>query len=132
MEMLVRRSMITQPRALIKRTPDDRVRAIAKAMGLTIVIWTEGYDTAGKPIPNSPKLETTHAYNSTDWSINTSGNSQDLFNGYKKMLDSFPTLDMGVISLQHDWYQATVDLAVGYFWPAAYVVFILFAELKVN
>ncbi|KAG8684230.1 chitin deacetylase, partial [Ceratobasidium sp. 423] len=32
---------------------------------------------------------------------------------------TLPTLNNGVISLQHDWYQGTVDLAVGYFLPAA-------------
>ena len=39
--------------------------------------------------------------------------------GYNKMLETLPTLNDGVISLQHDWYQGTVDLAVGYFLPAA-------------
>ncbi|KAG9090829.1 chitin deacetylase [Ceratobasidium sp. UAMH 11750] len=79
---------------------DDRVRAIAKAMGLTPVIWTDGFDT-------------------DDWSVNSGSLSTDLFNGYTKMLDALPNQPAGVISLQHDWYQGTVDLAVGYFLPAA-------------
>ncbi|KAG8720528.1 chitin deacetylase [Ceratobasidium sp. 395] len=79
---------------------DDRVRAIAKGMGLTPVIWTDGFDT-------------------DDWSVNSGGISTDLFNGYTKMLDALPNQPAGVISLQHDWYQGTVDLAVGYFLPAA-------------
>ncbi|KAG8743493.1 chitin deacetylase [Ceratobasidium sp. 414] len=79
---------------------DDRVRAIAKAMGLTPIIWTDGFDT-------------------DDWTINSGGLSTNLLNGYTKMLDALPNQPAGVISLQHDWYQGTVDLAVGYFLPAA-------------
>ncbi|KAJ1307055.1 hypothetical protein OPQ81_008034 [Rhizoctonia solani] len=79
---------------------DDRVRAIAKGLGLTPVIWSEGFDT-------------------DDWSVNSGGVSTQLMEGYNKMLETLPTLNNGVISLQHDWYQGTVDLAVGYFLPAA-------------
>lgn len=79
---------------------DDRVRAIAKGMNLIPVIWTEAFDTE-------------------DWSVNSGAISTDLMAGYNKMLDTLPTLSNGVISLQHDWYQGTVDLALGYFLPAA-------------
>ncbi|CAE7208393.1 unnamed protein product [Rhizoctonia solani] len=79
---------------------DDRVRAIAKGLGMTPVIWTEGFDT-------------------DDWSVNSGGVSTQLMDGYNKMLETLPTLNTGVVSLQHDWYQGTVDLAVGYFLPAA-------------
>ncbi|QRV74390.1 chitin deacetylase [Ceratobasidium sp. AG-Ba] len=79
---------------------DDRVRAIAKGLGLTPVIWTDGFDT-------------------DDWSVNSGSISTDLFNDYTKMLDALPNQSTGVISLQHDWYQQTADLAVGYFLPAA-------------
>lgn len=79
---------------------DDRVRAIAKGLGLTPAIWTEGFDT-------------------NDWSVNSGGVSTDLMNSYNQMLETLPTLNTGVVSLQHDWYQGTVDLAVGYFLPAA-------------
>ncbi|ELU37179.1 chitin deacetylase [Rhizoctonia solani AG-1 IA] len=78
----------------------DRVRAIAKGLGMTPVIWTQGFDT-------------------DDWSVNSGGVATELMNGYSKMLETLPTLNNGVISLQHDWYQATVDLAVGHFLPAA-------------
>ncbi|EUC60811.1 carbohydrate esterase family CE10 polysaccharide deacetylase, putative [Rhizoctonia solani AG-3 Rhs1AP] len=79
---------------------DDRVRAIAKGLGMIPVIWSEGFDT-------------------DDWSVNSGGVSTTLMEGYNKMLETLPTLNNGVISLQHDWYQGTVDLAVGYFLPAA-------------
>ncbi|KAF8594336.1 glycoside hydrolase/deacetylase [Ceratobasidium sp. AG-I] len=79
---------------------DDRVRAVAKGMGLIPVIWTEAFDT-------------------NDWSVNSGALSTDLMAGYTKMLETLPTLPNGVISLQHDWYQETTDLAVGYFLPAA-------------
>ncbi|CAE6359552.1 unnamed protein product [Rhizoctonia solani] len=79
---------------------DDRVRAIAKGLGMTPVIWTQGFDT-------------------DDWSVNSGGVATELMNGYSKMLETLPTLNDGVISLQHDWYQGTVDLAVGHFLPAA-------------
>ncbi|CAE6502235.1 unnamed protein product [Rhizoctonia solani] len=79
---------------------DDRVRAIAKGLGMTPVIWSEGFDT-------------------DDWSVNSGGVSTQLMEGYNKMLETLPTLNNGVVSLQHDWYQGTVDLAVGYFLPAA-------------
>ncbi|CAE6475949.1 unnamed protein product [Rhizoctonia solani] len=79
---------------------DDRVRAIAKGLGMTPVIWSQGFDT-------------------DDWSVNSGGVSTQLMEGYNKMLETLPTLNTGVISLQHDWYQGTVDLAVGYFLPAA-------------
>jgi hypothetical protein len=55
----------------------------------------------------------------TDWSVNSGGISTDLMNGYTKMLDMLGDYPTGVVSLQHDWYQGTVDLAVGYFLPAA-------------
>ncbi|CAE6441615.1 unnamed protein product [Rhizoctonia solani] len=79
---------------------DDRVRAIAKGLGMIPVIWTQGFDT-------------------DDWSVNSGGVATKLMEGYNKMLETLPTLSDGVISLQHDWYQGTVDLAVGHFLPAA-------------
>ncbi|CAE7056042.1 unnamed protein product, partial [Rhizoctonia solani] len=83
---------------------DDRVRAICKAMNLTPVMWT----TEGE-------LQ----YDSNDWRINDgSQTGPQLLQTFNSLLDRASNLNTGFVSLQHDLYAQTVNMAVGYFLPA--------------
>ncbi|EUC59077.1 chitin deacetylase [Rhizoctonia solani AG-3 Rhs1AP] len=83
---------------------DDRVRAICKAMNLTPVMWT----TEGE-------LQ----YDSNDWRVNDgSQTGPQLLQTFNSLLDRASQLNTGFVSLQHDLYAQTVNMAVGYFLPA--------------
>ncbi|KAF8757810.1 Polysaccharide deacetylase [Rhizoctonia solani] len=83
---------------------DDRVRAICKAMNLTPVMWT----TEGE-------LQ----YDSNDWRVNDgSQTGPQLLATFNSLLDRASQLNTGFVSLQHDLYAQTVNMAVGYFLPA--------------
>ncbi|KAF8605852.1 hypothetical protein BDV93DRAFT_604872 [Ceratobasidium sp. AG-I] len=83
---------------------DDRVRAICKAMNLVPVLWT----TEGE-------LQ----YDSNDWRVNDgSFTGPQLLSEFNKLLDRASSLNTGFVSLQHDLYAQTVNLAVGYLLPA--------------
>jgi peptidoglycan/xylan/chitin deacetylase (PgdA/CDA1 family) len=83
---------------------DDRVRAICKAMNLTPVMWT----TEGE-------LQ----YDSNDWHVNDgSQTGPQLLTAFNQLLDRASSLSTGFVSLQHDLYAQTVNLAVGYLLPA--------------
>lgn len=89
---------------------DDRVRWIASQMGLTPIIWTS--ITANG---------TTTNFDTNDWHISggtaTGASSLETFD---TILNTYvPQLDTGFIVLEHDLYQQTVDLAVGYVLPQA-------------
>ncbi|KAG6902574.1 hypothetical protein C0995_014580 [Termitomyces sp. Mi166 len=78
---------------------DDRVRAIALAMGLVPIMWTR---TPG------------------DWKV--AGGmvaGPDSFATFQNILSNATVIDTGFIVLQHDLYQITVDLAIGYTLNAA-------------
>jgi hypothetical protein len=84
---------------------DDRVRAIAMAMGLTPIIWTGSGDTE---------------FDTDDWQVPaglTTGPGSVA--AFKNITQQAAQLDTGFIVLEHDLYQETVDLSVGYFLPAA-------------
>jgi len=84
---------------------DDRVRAIALAMGLRPIIWTS-YEN--------------NNFDSNDWKIyggTATGNSS--LESFETILAEAQDLDTGFIVLEHDLYEATVDLAVGYILPMA-------------
>lgn len=85
---------------------DDRVRAIAAQMGLTPIMWTR---FEGK------------AFDTTDWNIpGGQANGETALSKFEAIIDEMaPKLDTGFIVLEHDLYQQTVDLAVGYFLPLA-------------
>lgn len=85
---------------------DDRVRAIAAQMGLTPIMWSR-YE--GK------------AFDTTDWNIpGGQANGETALSKFESILEEMaPKLDTGFIVLEHDLYQQTVDLAVGYFLPMA-------------
>ncbi|KAI0091471.1 hypothetical protein BDY19DRAFT_885530 [Irpex rosettiformis] len=80
---------------------DDRVRAIATAMGLTTSIWTA--------TPSGGKFDT------NDWQV-AGGNENAIqqYLNFQSILGNASLLDTGFIVLQHDLFEITVDLAVGY------------------
>ncbi|KAG9100896.1 chitin deacetylase [Ceratobasidium sp. 370] len=83
---------------------DDRVRAICKAMNLVPVLWT----TEGE-------LQ----YDSNDWRVNDgSASGAKLLSDFNSLLGRASSLNTGFVSLQHDLYAQTVNMAVGYFLPA--------------
>ncbi|KZW00658.1 glycoside hydrolase/deacetylase [Exidia glandulosa HHB12029] len=85
---------------------DDRVRAIALAMGLTPVIWT--VSSAGV------------SFDTFDWEVpGAVVSASQAINQFETLLTTASQLDSGFIVLEHDLYQQTVDLAVGYFLPSA-------------
>lgn len=100
---------VTGATTLTMRPPygdiDDRVRAIAMAMDLTPVIWTGvGQDE----------------FDTSDWRIpGGTANGTSSYAAFNKILAKATTLNTGFIVLQHDLYQETVDLAVGYILPDA-------------
>ncbi|KAL4245229.1 hypothetical protein ABKN59_010018 [Abortiporus biennis] len=84
---------------------DDRVRAISLAMGLTPIIWTRfnGF-----------------AFDTNDWQVaagNVNGIQQ--MTTFENILGNATNMDTGFVVLQHDLFEITVDLAVGYTIPAA-------------
>jgi hypothetical protein len=85
---------------------DDRVRAISLAMGLVPIIWTR--------TPSAGQFDT------NDWRVAgglVTGN--DSFTAFEAILGNASLIDTGFIVLEHDLYQITVDLAVGYTLNAA-------------
>ncbi|KAI9636971.1 uncharacterized protein MKK02DRAFT_37340 [Dioszegia hungarica] len=89
---------------------DDRVRAIAAQMGLTPIIWTS-------IVANGTRTN----FDTTDWNIpGGTANGQSSLSRFNQILNTYvPQLDSGFIVLEHDLYQQSVDLAVGYILPQA-------------
>ncbi|EJD55139.1 glycoside hydrolase/deacetylase [Auricularia subglabra TFB-10046 SS5] len=84
---------------------DDRVRAIARAMGLTAIMWTTNHG---------------RAFDTEDWQIpGGMVNGDDVVSNFKEILETAPTLDTGFIVLEHDLYPQTVEIAAGYIIPEA-------------
>jgi len=81
------------------------VRAIGTAMGLTAIIWTAG--------PNGQD------YDTNDWHIPAGYPTNQVLDNFANILASAPALNTGFIILEHDLYQQTVDLAIGYILPNA-------------
>ncbi|KIO33984.1 carbohydrate esterase family 4 protein [Tulasnella calospora MUT 4182] len=79
---------------------DDRVRAIAQAMGMTPIIWTGDFDT-------------------DDWHVPSGFSPYAVIQSFDQILATASTLNTGFIVLAHDLYQQTVDLAAGYILPDA-------------
>jgi peptidoglycan/xylan/chitin deacetylase (PgdA/CDA1 family) len=85
---------------------DDRVRAIAMAMGMTPIIWTT--DTSGGN------------YDTNDWHIPAGTvSASGVINEFGRILADATKLNTGFIVLAHDLYQQSVDLATGYVLPDA-------------
>lgn len=85
---------------------DDRVRAIAKVMGLTPIQWTGSGSTQ---------------FDTDDWKI-PAGDATGLssYAAFQNILNNASVLSTGFIVLEHDLYQQTVDMAIGYFLPLAF------------
>lgn len=83
---------------------DDRVRAIAQAMGLTTIIWT---------LYNGQQFDT------DDWHIDAGYPVDQVIDNFETILDEASSMDTGFIVLEHDLWQQTVDVAVGYILPNA-------------
>ena len=84
---------------------DDRVRAIAKSMGLTPILWT------GSGI---------NEFDTDDWRIpGGTANGTSSFAAFSRILDLASQLTTGFIVLEHDLFLQTVDMAIGYFFPLA-------------
>ncbi|CDO69774.1 Carbohydrate Esterase Family 4 protein [Trametes cinnabarina] len=84
---------------------DNRVRAISNAMGLQPIIWTTG--------PGGP-------FDTNDWHVpagTVTGEQQ--FEIFQNLLGNATIMDNGFIVLEHDLFEITVDLAVGYTLDAA-------------
>jgi len=85
---------------------DDRVRAISLAMGMVPILWTR--------TPDGGQFDT------NDWKV--PGNmttGKDSFTTFQSILTNATAINTGFIVLQHDLYEATVDLAIGYTLNAA-------------
>ena len=99
---------------------DDRVRAISLAMGMVPIIWTRGpqnnqFDTNGEQEFVVPTVGACLTLVSLDWKIPsgtvTGNQSVQMF---EYILGNATEIDTGFIVLEHDLFQQTVDIAVGY------------------
>ncbi|KAG7439769.1 glycoside hydrolase/deacetylase [Guyanagaster necrorhizus] len=80
---------------------DDRVRAISLAMGLIPIIWT----TAG----------TLGSFDTFDWEVAAGTKTgPECVQEFDNILGNASDIDTGIIVLEHDLYEVTVDLAIGY------------------
>ncbi|KAF9940337.1 chitin deacetylase [Modicella reniformis] len=72
---------------------DNRVREIARQLGYVTVIWTKEWD-------------------SNDWQIpDKTITNKEIFRNFKWALSTIPKLKGGVITLEHDLYTQTVNIA---------------------
>ncbi|CDO70236.1 Carbohydrate Esterase Family 4 protein [Trametes cinnabarina] len=85
---------------------DNRVRAIAKAMGLQTSIWT--------------RIGPTATFDTGDFDI-AGGltTSTQVLNNWEAIIGNATTIDHGFIVLEHDLFQQSVDIAVDYILPDA-------------
>jgi len=85
---------------------DDRVRAISLAMGMVPIMWTRALDGS--------------QFDTNDWRV--AGGlvpGPQSFATFQSILTNASSLPTGFIVLQHDLYEQTVDLAIGYTLNAA-------------
>ncbi|KAF9039607.1 hypothetical protein BDZ89DRAFT_1213034 [Hymenopellis radicata] len=79
---------------------DDRVRAISLAMGLVPVIWT---------VANGVSFDT------NDWDVaGGTATGAQCIQTFDNLIGNATEIDSGFIVLEHDLYEITVDLAIGY------------------
>ncbi|KAI9066717.1 carbohydrate esterase family 4 protein [Trametes sanguinea] len=85
---------------------DNRVRAIAKAMGLQTSIWT--------------RISPEATFDTGDFDI-AGGltTSTQVLNNWENIIGNATTIDHGFIVLEHDLFQQTVDIAMDYILPDA-------------
>ncbi|GJJ13588.1 hypothetical protein Clacol_007844 [Clathrus columnatus] len=86
---------------------DERVRAIALAMGMQTIIWTRNPSTLDQ-------------FDTNDWRIPAGQvTGPQAFQQFEAILTNASVLNTGFIVLEHDLYPQTVDFAVGYTLPTA-------------
>lgn len=85
---------------------DDRVRAIAMAMGMIPIMWSR--------TPSGGVFDT------DDWRV-AAGHVKgpESFQTFQTILNNASAMETGFIVLQHDLYESTVSLGVGYTIPFA-------------
>ncbi|KAI0773284.1 hypothetical protein BD413DRAFT_657045 [Trametes elegans] len=84
---------------------DNRVRAISNAMGMRPILWTIGNGVT---------------FDTNDWHVPAgSVTAQEQFSIFQSLLGNASVIDTGFIVLEHDLFEITVDLAVGYTLDAA-------------
>ncbi|KAF8329453.1 uncharacterized protein EI90DRAFT_2997168 [Cantharellus anzutake] len=89
---------------------DDRVRAICKAMDLIPILWHVHLTSSGST-----------EFDTNDWKIpggTATGDSS--YTAFQQILSLAASLSTGFIVLEHDLYQQTVMMAIGYFLPLAF------------
>ncbi|KIK61685.1 carbohydrate esterase family 4 protein [Collybiopsis luxurians FD-317 M1] len=85
---------------------DDRVRAICLAMGMVPIIWT--------------RTPSGFSFDTFDWEIpGGTVSSNQSFAQFNAILGNASSLNDGFVVLQHDLFEQTVDMAIGYTLPAA-------------
>ncbi|KAF8922250.1 hypothetical protein CPB85DRAFT_1266590 [Mucidula mucida] len=85
---------------------DDRVRAIATAMGMYSVMWT--------------RISPTQTFDTHDFDIQSGlFTPEGVLQSWEFILGNASKLDTGFIALEHDLYQQTVEIASGYILPDA-------------
>ncbi|EAU90331.1 chitin deacetylase [Coprinopsis cinerea okayama7 len=86
---------------------DDRVRAISLAMGMVPIMWTR--------TPSGGVFDT------NDWMVAAGHvNGTESFQTFEEILTNATTsMETGFIVLQHDLYEISVDLAMGFTLPLA-------------
>ncbi|CAG8575497.1 5963_t:CDS:2, partial [Paraglomus occultum] len=73
---------------------DNRVRAITKAVGLTTIIWTDGFDT-------------------DDWALTTGKSTlNDVLNVFDGFVSKAASMPRGFLVLEHDLFNQTVNAAI--------------------
>lgn len=92
---------------------DDRIRAIAHAMNLTPIIWSRVNAPNGTPLTvDTEDFQVPAGQQSASDSINQFRNTLAIVEGDDNVTS-------GIISLEHDLFQETVDLAIGETLPNA-------------
>ncbi|KAI0724252.1 hypothetical protein C8T65DRAFT_625888 [Cerioporus squamosus] len=85
---------------------DNRVRAIATAMGLQTSIWT--------------RISPTSTFDTGDFNIaGGTTNAEQVLNNWHSIVGNATQINTGFIVLEHDLFQQTVDIAMDYILPDA-------------
>ncbi|RPD81687.1 hypothetical protein L226DRAFT_496702 [Lentinus tigrinus ALCF2SS1-7] len=85
---------------------DNRVRAIATAMGLQTSIWT--------------RISASATFDTGDFNIaGGTTNSEQVLNNWHSIVNNATQINTGFIVLEHDLFQQTVDIAMDYILPDA-------------
>ncbi|KAJ7102287.1 hypothetical protein B0H15DRAFT_813999 [Mycena belliarum] len=85
---------------------DNRVRAIAKAMGLTPVMWT--------------RISPMATFDTDDFDLHSGASTASkVLQNWNFIEANATTFDTGFILLEHDLFQQSVDIATGYILPDA-------------